>query len=259
MSQSNGKPREDVTLSSLTSLVFSAAEHPHESVERLRVPDSGQGSPPGPGQSWQRRQGRQSNTSGEGIAEAVSDLIAELKANPVEDWQAVFRLARRLKAIPGFDPDDHDDLIAHFGTSLGIDPTFAVLDFAARWEAVRFAEGTDPFVVAVGLAAKHPVPVAGVKAVLGSLASLAFHLSRLSAPGPFIFDTFRVGRFLFPTMPTETEQERVKLRVSGSRAVNWLVKAGVIAFENAAWSYKDGLARTFWFTGKLVEEDDIPR
>ena len=178
------------------------------------------------------------------VGRAVDELVRELAPLRLPAWQSLFRLARRLKTFPEFDPMTDLEPVRRFCRGVGIDPEAGVVEFPDRWDLVRLPEGSDPFDACVELARKCPTPVAGVPPGThwATAASIAFqlHLHNLNQPFPFALTR------LAPALGTD--------HMTASRVFKRLVTLGVIEVTKATWSYSKHESREVRFIGQVLPE-----
>ena len=183
-----------------------------------------------------------------GVGQAVRRAVEEVRGRDVEEWQALFVLARHLKAVPGYDPEADPEPVQWFCRATGVHPAMGELDFPARWEAVR-APHLDVRAAAAGLARSHPVPVAGLADRLLEAAGFAYHLQSFTRPHPFILTYEELGRFLIPGLGSDTRDTN-RAKQFGGRVIGRLVAAGVLRVVDDRYvPHRKG--RTYLFVGTL--------
>lgn len=190
--------------------------------------------------------------------DAAEEFLNNLDVGPesgsVQEWQLMFRLARRLSALPGAANavlSDYRPAVEAFcevlresgeiGRFVDISEEAIEdrwIEFVADLHKVRFPEGMGPLEVAFEEAKRAPItpePAAiGPDYVLA--ASTAFYLQIRQGKEELIFlPVERVGR-LFG-----------KDKMHGSRLVELLVRYGIIEIVNADFSYTEHKAKTYRF------------
>jgi hypothetical protein len=144
---------------------------------------------------------------------AARVLLEELEAEPEDErqeWQFMFRLARRLRALEGIDPDDVEvmrDAVEAFCLEM---PEWAAfyrdfadvedgwLAFVQAWFTVHTPEGQGPLERALAFADQDPVEVPrtyGI-ATYQRFVSMLFHLQRIRGTDPMILPVERIGQRL---------------------------------------------------------------
>lgn len=168
------------------------------------------------------------------------------------EWQLIFRLARRLLALPGSPQAVLDDYLpavdafciaVHASDLIGNFVDFSRESFEDRWiefvdalHKVRFPEGSGPLELAFAQAQRAPIlpePEIGKDYVL--LASTAYHLQLMMEADPILLPVERVGR-LFR-----------KNKMHGSRLVQLLVHYGIVEVVAAEFSYASHRAKAYRF------------
>ncbi|MEW4570100.1 hypothetical protein AB1L88_19720 [Tautonia sp. JC769] len=179
---------------------------------------------------------REEGGQGEGGDLAIE--LADTHGN-APDWQASFRLARRLRTQSADTPEQFEGAVAAFCERTGreFEPFwYAVLD---AWDKVKYAEGDDVFAWATEEAARSPYPVTPCPGPRYQMvASIAYHLSRHTAGEPFWLPRERLAALL-----------GFKHGMDISRVVSLLEKNGVIECVDASYSYRDGKAKEYVFIG----------
>lgn len=168
------------------------------------------------------------------------------------EWQFMFRLARRLLAVPGVADGDvmrlRRPVLAFLSTLADLDYGGAFIDFSEeafedRWidfvdalHKVRMPEGSGPLELAFKHAKQAPItpePAIGPDYVL--VASTAYYLQHLQGDEPILLPVERVGS-LFG-----------KDKMHGSRLVQLLVHYGLIQVVDGDYSYTKQKAKTYKF------------
>jgi putative DNA primase/helicase len=192
---------------------------------------------------------------GEALELAV-ELAAKEGAAP--DWVASFKLARRLRTLSVDEPEQFEMAVEAFCEAAGRDFEPLWYAFLDCWGKVRHAEGEGELVWAAEQAEKYPYPLANYPGrkcdQYKKLASIAYHLSCLTAPRPFWLTRERVAPLLGCKHPMEV-----------TRIINLLEDKGVIKCVDHSYRFAGPApkAKEYIFTerpldGLLAPSDDRP-
>jgi hypothetical protein len=214
-------------------------------------PDTDDTTTPLPGQGKTRED--MSDTPGVGAV--VDAVLGVTREGRLEEWQAMFLLARRLKGVPGYDPEVNSAPVLLFCHRLGIPAVAGWADFMSRWDAVAVPDGVNVLADAASLARSNPVRVAGCDPILTGPASLAFYLAGFTRPNPFVLSYGAVGGFACPEMPTSRD-DGARRRQAGGRIIERLRKLRVVELVDANWRFNaknpgENRAMTYRFTGTV--------
>lgn len=180
--------------------------------------------------------------------ELADELLQELEAQTVMEWQFAFRLARRLRALEGMNDRDVGILkpalvafcrqVVDGGGGAHIDfgdLEGRWLDFVWYWQTVEYPEGVGPLEIAFLRARRAPISTRqrwNDDFVL--FASTAYHLQMMQGAEPILLPVERVGA-LFS-----------RDKMYGSRLVSLATKAGLLSVVNPH-RYVANKARTYRF------------
>lgn len=161
--------------------------------------------------------------------ELVDELIIEHEERCVQEWQWMFRLARRLRTlgqvsaaldelVPAIEAFCGAAVSAGFGQHMDFSDIEARwMDFVHYWHSVTYAEGQGPLEIAFEHARLHPiVPIPSFGNNYALFVSTAYHLQRLLGDEPILLPVERVGALF----------DRDKMY--GSRLVSLAMRAGLL-------------------------------
>jgi hypothetical protein len=192
-----------------------------------------------------------------GVARAFveNELLSAVEQNSSQDWQAIFRLARRLQSR--FSPASDDltkfwpaleafcDAINNVGASCGHvdfnDPEARWLEFVDCWFKIRMPEGDGPLQLAFRQAQQAPLdvrPAWNRSFVL--FVSTAYYLQQLQGDDPILLPVTLVGK-LFE-----------KDKMFGSRLISLAVREGFIRVVDPSSSYAEKRAKTYHFVDERL-------
>jgi hypothetical protein len=177
----------------------------------------------------------------QGIQVAVE--LAEDKGD-LPDWQAAFQLARRLRRLSADRPEQFEQAVAAFCRRAGREFEAFWYVFLHCWPKVRSAEGDDIFAWAAGKASEQPyTPSPCLGPMYKAVASIAWHLSEFTG-GPFWLPRERLASLLRTTAMTV------------SRVVGLLERYGVLRCVEGSYSYTQGKAKEYVFSGPPLVESE---
>ena len=171
--------------------------------------------------------------------ELALKLATEVGDAPI--WETSFRLARRLRTLSDDQPAQYEAAVRAFCEKTGQDYEEFWYGFILSWDKVKMAEGDDVLTWAANMAEAEPYPLSScLGPTHGRIASIAWHLSHHTAPGPFFLPVLRLRDLL-----------GLKNAMTVSRVNELLEKDGIIKCINEDYSYrgKDRKAKEFRFTG----------
>jgi hypothetical protein len=154
------------------------------------------------------------------------------------NWQAAFALARRLRALTTDNPEQFQEAVEHFCQVAGRPFEELWYDFLVCWPKVKSAEGDDVLGWAVARGKEEPyTPDPNPGALYQAVASTAWHLSTLTGGKPFWLPREPLALLLNANA------------MAMSRVVTLLVRYGVLKCVEEQYSYREGKAKEYEFTG----------
>jgi hypothetical protein len=165
-------------------------------------------------------------------------------------WRLAFQLARRLQSLPGeLRPEHFEQAVRALCEETNRDCEEFWYAFDNCWHQVRLPEGQDPIAVAARQAEAAPVRLKKHnKPRYMFVASLAWHLSRMTGESPFYLPLLRIAPLL-GTNATDV-----------SRILGLLKRNGVIrpATKDEDYSIKGRKAKEYFFIESSLEDDSLP-
>jgi len=177
----------------------------------------------------------------EAAEEAAQEFSEALEAGELQEWQLMFRLAKRLQGIPGvleYNIMRMKPAVKAFCVILGEEEGLEErwIDFVAAWDKVRIPDGMGPLEVAYGYARiERIIPNPQLSPDFVLVASMAYHLQRSQDDKPIFLPVDHVGKLLG------------KDKMHGSRLVQLLVRYGLIRVVDDDYSYTNHRAKTYRF------------
>jgi len=156
------------------------------------------------------------NQANSPIKEQAVEMVCELAQNlgRAPDWDATFRLARRLRRLTDRNPEQFQDALRLFCEKTGR-PTEGdrweefYTQFQVIWEKIEKADGDDPVDWAIDKAKETPYPLEKSPGrAYTEIAGLAWHLSKLTHGKPFFLGRDKLARALngYPMLITRAIQ-----------------------------------------------------
>lgn len=185
------------------------------------------------------------------VGEAVGRAVKDVRANPgKEDTADLFVLARHLKAVPGWEPDEGMEEVGWFCTAVGIPADVGRDEFPDVWRTAQSPAGVDALAVASACAKARPLIIETCDTPdLTAAASLAFYLSALTRPRAFFLSQEAVGAFLRGPHDRKDGQAVDRAKKTGRRRLADLTGRGVILM--VAKPVPREKAGEYLFTGRL--------
>ena len=164
------------------------------------------------------------------LAETVGDI---------PDWEASFKLARRLRKLTDNRPEQFEAAIKAFCEKTKRPFEAFWYDYIVVWDKVKSAEGDDVLGWAMAKAKEDPYThiSCSIGALYVTIASLSWQLSRLTGGKPFWLPRKRLGELYEVAAMTIT------------RVVMLLEKNGIIKCVNASYKFTERKAKEYTFVG----------
>jgi putative DNA primase/helicase len=175
-----------------------------------------------------------------GEQERVRGRVLELarEDRKLPTWKATFNLSRWLKHFADDRPEQFKEEVITYCTEAGREFEEFYLDFLVGFPKVHTKEGDGALGWAKTQAETHPyTPPCSISPLYDKLAGMAWHLSKLNKGNPFVFPQPQLAQTLGSN----------KMKVN--RAVKLLVRDKLIFCVKPEYSYVNGEAREYIFTG----------
>jgi hypothetical protein len=170
------------------------------------------------------------------------------------EWEVSFELARRLRSLSPTNPEQFEEAVRAFCERAGRPFEGFWYAFLDCWDKVRTAEGEDVFAWAAAEAERSPFPLTPCPGPMyETVASIAYHLSRHTAPGPFFLPLKRLAPLLKVKYPKTASEYPMTV----SRIISLLEKNGVIKCVDNNYSYVKRKAKEYRFVGAVLPSVEI--
>ncbi len=182
----------------------------------------------------------QEDTITQGLHMAI-ELAGELGHTPC--WESSFILARRLRRLADDRPEQFEKAVGEFCTRTGQDFDELWYAYLACWDKVKVCEGEDVFAWAAQMAERQPLQFdPALRPLYNRVGSVAWHLAGLTYPRPFWLPRERLAPLLGVSAQT------------ACNVIGLLVKNGVLACVDPDYSFTQGKAKEYAFTGTPLGE-----